>query len=324
MSRKIICLALAAALLLSVSGGMASGQEKYVFNPHLYLPVLAQDVPQDYWDAFHNLCDALRAGETTFACPGEDAYKWATSSSTLTQLFPVACMKIKAGSGDGSAPYENGVGKIVYRIPADVFLGRQAQFEALVEDVLNTCLEPGDSDYEKCLKLFDYMSANYTYNDVFTETMLDGANYLAFMTRKGQCIELGSVYAYFLLQAGVEALLVECSNPSVAHGWTYTVLDGKGYHSDPTWSLRSPGENLSLYYFLMDDARREDTGCPVDDLTSPLLPGYWVKRSAADLTAPDPGYCFPPDAFLKSLDVESGEVRCTCGDGEFVFRYGGK
>ena len=99
MIRKTICLALAAALLLSVFGGAASGPEKYVFNPHLYLPVLAQDVPQDYWDAFHNLCDALRAGETEFVCPGEDAYKWATSPSTLTQLFPVACMKISAAGG---------------------------------------------------------------------------------------------------------------------------------------------------------------------------------------------------------------------------------
>ena len=62
--------------------------EKFEFNPHLYLPMLDAEIPQDYWDSFHNLCDALRAGKTTFHCSSEEAYRWVTDPSTLTELFP--------------------------------------------------------------------------------------------------------------------------------------------------------------------------------------------------------------------------------------------
>jgi len=39
--------------------------EWYEFEPHVYISKLLPDVPQDYWDSFHNLCDALRKGEDT-------------------------------------------------------------------------------------------------------------------------------------------------------------------------------------------------------------------------------------------------------------------
>ena len=281
----------------------------YEFNPHLYLPLLDRDVPQDWWDSFHNLCDALRAGETTFACSSEAAYKWATSPVTLTELFPPACTKITGESNDGTVPFENGIGRIYYQMPVDEYVARQAQFEALVADVLNGCLAPDDDDFAKCLKLYDYISINYTYQEDFMEFIPDGNVYYTIMTHSGQCIDLASVYAYFLLQAGVEALNVGCSNPDMAHGWTYIVLNGKGYHSDPTWGLRPAGDPLSLYYFMMDDARRVDSGCAVDDLTAPLLPRYWVSFSNVSFVAEDDTYCFPPESFLESLDTDSRTVR---------------
>ena len=298
-------------------------REGYVFNPHLYVPILDGDVPQEYWDSFYNLCDALRAGETTFACASMEAYKWATDPVTLTELFPPACTKIEGESRDGSVPFENGIGKIFYQMPAEEYVERQARFEALVVDVLNTCLEPDDDAFEKCLKLFDYMSANYSYQYDFQAQMSDGANYLAYTTGKGQCIELASVYAYYLLQAGVEALQVGCNNPEMAHAWTYTVIDGRGYHTDPTWSLREPeaGEELGLYYFLMTDERRKDSGCAVDDLTVPLLPRYWANFSAAEFTASDDRYCFPEGSFLMSIDEDGKTVHYTCYGEEYDLCY---
>lgn len=49
-------------------------QQKFEFNPHLYVPSLSSDIPKDYWDSFYNLCDALRAGESTFECSSNEAY----------------------------------------------------------------------------------------------------------------------------------------------------------------------------------------------------------------------------------------------------------
>ncbi len=295
---------------------------KYEFNPHLYVPILAEDIPQDYWDSFYNLCDALRVGETTFKCSSEDAYKWATSPVTLTELFPAACTKIKGESNDGSIPFENGIGKIYYQMPIDEYVERQAQFEKMVVDVLNEHLDIDDNDFEKCLKLYDYMSVNYSYDYDFVEIMPDGANYLTMMTHKGQCIELSSVYAYFLLQAGVEAMQVGCTNP-LAHAWTYVVIDGKGYHSDPTWGLRESYDydGVGLHYFMMTGERRADANCFVDDLTAPLLPKYWANASSVEFVADDDRYYFPDGAYLVSLDEDNKIIHYYFYDEEHELSY---
>lgn len=323
----VCCVSLAGGPCLAAAGGNGAAEEAaagaYEFNPHLYVPLLAQDIPQDYWDSFHNLCDALRAGEDTFVCSSEAAYKWATDPATLTELFPAACTRIRSGSSGGMARWENGVGYICYEIPAGEYAERQAAFEAKVTEVLNDCLEPDDDDYEKCLKLFDYLALHYSYDYDTREDMSDGANYLTIMTGKGKCIQLGSVFAYFLLQAGVEAVQVGCTNDEIAHAWTYIVLDGKGYHSDLTWALRSDdeGDDLSLYYFLMDGQRRADSGCAVDDLTSPLLPRYWANQSAVSFDAEDSSRSFPSGSFLIWIDEEHKTVRYLCDSGVEEFRY---
>lgn len=285
----------------------AEPEPAYEFNPHLYLPILASDIPQDHWDSFYNLCDALRAGETTFECSSEEAYKWMMDPVTLAQLCPAACLKIKGQTSDGSAPFENGVGKISYQIPAEEYVERQAKFEEMVEVVLNTYLEPDDDDFEKCLKLYKYMAYNYTYNYDFDDTLTDGYVYHTIMTRKGQCIDIASVYAFFLLQAGVEALMVGGSAPDMDHAWTYIIINGKGYHSDPTWALKSEGDDepLLLYYFLMTAANRAETGFDMEEMTVSLLPKYWAKNSTADFSADSEEYCFPGCSFLISLDEEN-------------------
>lgn len=298
--------------------------EKYEFDPHLYVPLLAEDIPADYWEAFYNLCDALRNGESSFACKSEEAYNWATSPATLNELFPAACTKITGKSGDGTKSFENGTGRIYYLIPTDEYVERQAKFEAFVENVLNTCLEPDDGDFEKCLKLYDYMESNYSYDYDFAEEMPDGANYLTMMTGKGECIELSGVYAYFLLQAGVEAFGVGCTNDKIAHAWNYLVIDGTGYFSDPTWALKSESgrDELDLYYFLMDGTRRSESGCDVgDDMTAPLLPRYWFSSSNTRISADSDEFCFPSGAALVSLDEGSKTVHYLSEATEYELSY---
>ncbi len=296
----------------------------YTFNPHLYLPILADDIPQEYWDALYNLCDAVRAGETTFECASEEAYKWATSPSTLTELFPPACTKILGVSDDGSVPFENGVGRIYYQMPIEEYLEREAEFEALIEEVLNTYLEADDTDYEKSMKLYDYITTFYYYNYDFQETLPDGAIYLAIMNHTGQCVELSSVYAYFLLQAGVQALQVGCGSSEMNHAWTYVIIDGVGYHSDPTWGLRSDQgwETLGFDFFLMTSEARAASGCPVDDLQAPLLPRYWAKFSEASFPAEDDRFMLPADSFFQSLDEENKVLHYTCNGEEYELHYG--
>ena len=222
----------------------------YEYNPHLFIPMILDDVPQDYWDSFHNLCDALLAGETTFE-----------------------------------------------------------RFEELVAGVLNEYLDADDDDFEKSLKLYNYMESNYTYNYDFIESKPDGYVYYTIMNHSGQCVDLGSVYAFFLLQAGVEAVLCGGQSPDMGHDWTYLVIDGQGYFSDPTWSLKvSKDDPLELYYFLMDAERRAETGFDIENLQVSLLPRYWVSFSSFKPTADSDEYCFPYGSYLISLDEDNKTV----------------
>ena len=299
--------------------------ERFTFDPHVYPATLGVQIPQDHWDSFYNLCDALRKGENTFACSSQEAYDFVMDPSVLAHLFPPSCMKISGKSSDQTKPYENGVGRIFYSIPAAEYVKRQTEFEEKVVDVLNANLETDDDDFEKCLKLYRYMEMNYTYED-FPQGCGDGAYYYTFMTHKGVCDEISGVYMYLLLQAGVDVLEVGCCVPTMAHAWNYVIIDGHGYHIDPTWSLMPEHEidaSLSLEYFMMTDEHRINDGCDLEELTVDLLPEYWLKNSALKLPKPDDRFYAKDYSKLDSLDEENKIMHYTDMYGEsFELHYG--
>ena len=283
-------------------------ESTYKFNPHLYSKTVGDAIPDDYYQALYNLIDALREGKDTFECPSQEAYDWAIKDTTLNNLFPAACMKVTGVSNDGTVPYENGIGRIYYNMPADEFVTREAEYEAEIEEVLNTWLEDDDTDFEKCLKLYDYMESTFIYGNPDPESTGDGADYKAFECKTGVCDHIASIYAYLLMQSGVDALNIGIFEPDMCHAWTYVVIDGKGYHVDATWSLKKYlcTEDLYLAYFMMSGDLRESTGCLLEDITAPLLPKYWANRyDDINFEATDKSYEFPESGIFKELDEEN-------------------
>ena len=281
---------------------------KFEFNPHVHSNHLAKTVDQDKWDALYNLIDALRAGETTFKCASEEAYGWATDLTVLCCLFPAAGLQIDAKSSDGSPAFENGTGKITYRTSVEEWFKREKAFEEQIVDIINSNVETDDTDYEKALKLYLYIANNYTYE----HEIVDDDNYIykTFKRKTGQCINFSSVYAYLLLQVGVDAEGVG-TDEGMNHAWTYVTINGKGYHIDVTWALKSerPGtEYILLDYFLMSDEERNNDGCMVSGLTVDILPGYWASRTTVPYTATDSKYNLRYYCFFLSLDEENKVV----------------
>lgn len=280
----------------------------YKFNPHLYSKTVGDAIPDDYYQALYNLIDALREGKDTFECPSQEAYDWATLDTTLNNLFPAACMKVTGVSNDGTIPYENGIGRIYYKMPADEFVIREAEYEAEIEEVLNTWLEDDDTDFEKCLKLYDYMESTFIYGNPDPSVTGDGADYCAFECKTGICEHIASIYAYLLMQSGVEAINIGIFEPDMCHAWTYVVIDGQGYHVDATWSLKKyiGTDDLYLAYFMMSDDLRISTGCLLNDITAPLLPRYWASfYEGMEFKATDKSYEFPNSGIFKELDEEN-------------------
>ena len=135
-------------------------QEKFEFNPHVHVDLMDQWTAPDYWSSFYNLCDALREGRDTFECSSREAYEWCLDDVTMGSLFPACSMAVCGKSDDGSKPFEDGVGRIYYKIPAEEVVARQKEFEGVIEDIINTYVEKDDSDFEKCIKLYDYIESN--------------------------------------------------------------------------------------------------------------------------------------------------------------------
>ena len=279
----------------------------FEFNPHVYSPKLAERIPQDYWDSLYNLCDALREGEDVFECTSEEAYEWCVDAGTLSNLFPAAGMMIDNKTEDGSPAFEDGTGKINYKIPVEEFVARQQEFETLITNTLNYVLESDDTDYEKALKLYVYVAENFVYSD--EEDLNDNFVYYTFMSKNGKCINFASVYAYLLLQVGIDALNIGCFEDGMDHAWTYVVINGKGYHIDTTWTLHTVYdtylEDTYMDYFMMSDAERNADGCLVRDLTVQLLPEFWVSRTDMSFEATDNSYNLRDLCAFVSLDEDN-------------------
>jgi len=287
-----------------------TASEPFEFNPHVYSAKIAERVPQDHWDAFYNLCDALRKGEDTFECSSQEAYKWATDTSVLCNFFPPAGAKIEGRTYDGTPAYENGTGKIYYNMPVEDFLKREADFEVYITDILNSTIEKDDSEYERALKLYLYVANNYVYDTSLTEH-LNGENfvYASFMEKRGQCVDFASVYAYLLLQTGIDAVNYGIFE-ELCHAWTYVVINGKGYHIDTTWALKTDGvDGIYLDYFMMSDRERIADGCTLTDPTISVLPEFYVNQTNVKFDAPDDHYCIREYCRFVSLDEEKKTIR---------------
>ena len=262
-------------------------EKPYAFKAHLYSPLLSKYYSQEWWDSLYHLCDALREGRDTFECASQEIYDWCTDEVTLAHMFPAASMAVTGKSSDGTVPFENGVGRIYYNIPPEEFIVRQAEFETLIEDLLNSVLEPDDTEFEKGLKLYAYLAANYTYGDLMIDG--EGFTYTTLTHKQGICESFSAVYAYLLLQVGVDALAVGCFD-GVDHAWTYMIVDGEGYHTDATFALHGPREPLYLTYYLNTEEERIEQGMVMDDLTAAMVPGYWLSYTETTLPAASEKY----------------------------------
>lgn len=278
------------------------------FNPHVYSPKIAERIPEDYWDSFNNLCDALREGEATFECSSYEAFEWCTDVSVLCNLFPAAGAKVEPAYFEETETTGNGTGNIRYTIPVEEYAERQADFEALITGILNDNVESDDSDYEMALKLYLYMANNYEYDYDKDYDYDDNFVYHTFMCKKGVCVDFASVYAYLLLQVGIDAISVGCFEENMCHSWTYAVIDGRGYHIDPTWALKINNDGVDyiyLDYFLMSDKERNIDGALVHDLTVSLVPEFWINRTSLTLPADDNSFNLRDYCNFESLDEEN-------------------
>ena len=146
-----------------------------------------------------------------------------------------------------------------YTVPQEEAAARIADFEELVEGILNETLKDDYSDLEKALALYLYFSHHYIYD--YESARPDFApdylsSYRVLTTGTGICQEFSVAYSYLLLQAGVDADVMSGHRgyDHEPHQWSYVKINGHDFHIDPTYVI---GDQDSLSYFMMTDAQRE-------------------------------------------------------------------
>lgn len=323
------------ALSLVITGGFTlsvpavcaketSANAEYSFNPHVCPSMLYEAYGEDYWTSFFNMCDALREGKDTFKCASADVYVWCYVGNLVDDFLPAAKQYIEyIGTEKG---YSNGVGKIVYTIPAEEFVKIERDFEKDIEEVIRENVRKDDTDFEKCAALYKYMADNYVYDQEEYDGLNSGAlnprdygAYRTFMDKKGICGDLSSLYNYLLLQCGVDAYYFH-DNIVGDHAWSYVKVDGVGYHVDTTWKF-------TLNSFMMTTDVRKQT-LAEHEISGPIYPRHYFKEAPIydpkfDFSANDDRYAELRNGWnILSIDRERKVITYDSPDGVKEFYYG--
>lgn len=232
--------------------------KKFKCNPRAYSAYTEEIFTKEMIRAWNNLLDAFFAGEDTFECADQDTYSWMIHYFPA-HYFPVMGELIEPVYGD---VVENGVAPFEYTTTREEREKKVAEFEQLVEDILNTTMKDGYSDLEKALSLYQYFSSHYVYDTetywrMEEEFVEDTDAYRLLTTGHGICSEVASAYSFLLMQAGVDATIMAAqSDVTDSHEWSYVRIHGKSYHVDPTFAL---GTDSQMAYFMMTDEQRHET-----------------------------------------------------------------
>jgi len=309
-----------------ITSDSAQENASFTFDNHAYPGILKACRPNEFCESFYNLCDALCEGKDTFICSSHEAYDFCMDEETLNELYPVACYQISKGDKG----FENGTGHIKYVKSKDDFLKRQERFQKDISDIINKWIRPDYSDFEKCLVLFDYMTAEYQYDHLAEVGKFDGgAVYACFELKKGICCDIGGLYAYLLMQCGVDAIAVENQGTITSagyHAWTYVRIGEDNYHIDVTSALRAETgfDGVPMDYFMMTDNDRSITGSyPLEELEVPLIPCRFAKICKEyEFTAVNPKYRLPEWSVMTRYDTYLDIIYYAEEDRVMEFYYG--
>lgn len=134
--------------------------------------------------------------------------------------------------------------------------------EEKIEWILENYLTDGMNEYEKALRLYNWLCANVAYDYQWLETGVSTTEYGvtvegALLGGWAVCEGYAEAYMQLLDEAGIEARYVSGYAGNGSHGWNLARIDGKWYQFDPTWDEAGNG-STHIYFGLTDYAMRSN------------------------------------------------------------------
>ena len=173
---------------------------------------------------------------------------------------------------------------------------QEAQVDTAVRNLRNQLGLSGLSDYQKVYKIYQWITANVTYdyyhyyND--PDYRIQYSTYGAIIDRTCVCQGYALLFYRLALEEGIDARLV-AGDGGGPHGWNIVQLDGLYYNLDSTWDA---GYNPSSWsWFLLSDAnfvrhyRDDGSNFDIDYTSAEFYKKYPMGKSNYDpnkVTAP--------------------------------------
>ncbi|SEW05803.1 hypothetical protein SAMN05216413_1020 [Ruminococcaceae bacterium KH2T8] len=228
----------------------SDGSYRFEYKQFVVSDMFRDTMGEDMYEAYSNFIAAIENEDTEFECADEDTFNW------MMGQYAYSCNPCVAEFVEADY-YADGVGHFYYTIPEDEFRVKLQEWEDLVTGIINGCgIQEDDSDLEKALLIYLYISENYVYDYDAAENAQANelSAYRLFTEGHGICQEIGIGYAYLLMQVGVDAAGCEgwSDYMTVPHEWTIVHIGDNYYHVDPTFAL---GKNTLDLFLMSDDDR---------------------------------------------------------------------
>ncbi len=122
-------------------------------------------------------------------------------------------------------------------------------------EILKITVKDGMSDYEKELKIHDYIVSHCEYGYVDTAKKYAYRAYGALVNGKAVCNGYAEAMALLLTCAGVENSIINGYADDEPHAWNLVCIDGSWYQVDATWDdpLPDRGDFAGHMYFNVTD-----------------------------------------------------------------------
>lgn len=268
----------------------------YEFNPYVFSELNETFYGADMKEAFFSMVDTVRAGEEWFTAKEKREYYW-TLGMFAPRFYPASTAFMKTDYDVRETDtWKDGKGRVKYIVSIEEAKQKMQEFEQRICDIINDSIGDDYTDFEKALGLYEYITQHWSYDWELYSHIDDsswwsrGSVYRCIMDRVGICWEIGGMYDYLLGQVGVRGERSEGWNELAkeSHAWTLLVLDGKGYHVDPTWGLAGGGKTPLEYFCFTDAVRAERDSFPTEKLV--MLGTDELTRETCPLNATDASF----------------------------------
>lgn len=153
------------------------------------------------------------------------------------------------------AKYTFGNLELFYSKTKEDILEHQKIVEEIKEEFLNTQINSYMSDYEKVIKIHDFIINKGEYDKrLFDNEEIPPESYSSYgilALGVGVCESYAKSMKYLLDGAGIKSLVVVGESMGENHAWNLVELDGEYYHIDSTWNdpISENDEDFLRYNF---------------------------------------------------------------------------